>query len=237
MFNIHPSWESFFQQPIIQKELNNIFSVLDHTDYFPSKENIFRFAQTDRSNVKVILVGMEPYPSTYEKDGKIFPVATGRSFEIANVDDWKQKFKQSSLRNILKTIYYNETGMILPLDSIRKLIQNGNFPILPPHDWFSNLEDQGVLFLNASLTVKPYVVKSHTALWEVFMKELVKELDQEGITWLLWGKDAQNRILPELKHSQAILSCHPRLAEFVFENCFANIPLDWKGGVKIDGNS
>ena len=39
---------------------------------FSSKENIFRFAQTDRSNVKVILVGMEPYPSTYEKDGRYF---------------------------------------------------------------------------------------------------------------------------------------------------------------------
>lgn len=227
---IDKSWNDFLERKEIKEELNYIDNFLKARIYFPDKENILRFLSINKNNIKVVIVGMEPYPSSYEKDNKTYPIATGRSFEVANVDDWSQKFKQSSLRNILKTIYFNETNEKISLENLRSKIKNKEFEILQPHEWFNDLEEQGVLFLNASLTVQQYKVATHTKLWDRFITYLIKELDKNDVTWLLWGKDAQNRVLPHIEETKAICTCHPRLPEFVQENCFKNITnIKWKG--------
>lgn len=228
--DIDESWNEFLERKEIKEELDYIDDFLKARIYFPDKENILRFLEMDKNKIKVVIVGMEPYPSSYEKDGKTYPIATGRSFEIANVDNWDQKFKQSSLRNILKAIYFNETNEKISLEELRKKIQTNEFEILQPHEWFNNLEEQGVLFLNASLTVQQYKVGTHTKLWERFITYLIKELNKNEVIWLLWGKDAQERVLPHINSSKAICSCHPRLPEFVQENCFKYITnIQWKG--------
>ena len=103
---IHKSWLDFFTNDI-ENELENIEKQIGD-NYFPSKENILRFMQLDLNKVKYIIVGMEPYPSSYIENNQVIPEATGRSFEVSSVKSWNQKFKQSSLRNILKTIYFNK---------------------------------------------------------------------------------------------------------------------------------
>ena len=97
----HPSWNTFFERNDIQTELIKIDNYLKTTNYFPDKENIFRFAKNDKTKIKVVIMGMEPYPSSFTLSEKTYPVATGRSFEIANLQSWSEKFKQSSLRNII----------------------------------------------------------------------------------------------------------------------------------------
>ena len=227
---MHKSWKYFCNKEEVKKEIEKIDKFLSTTQFFPERTNIFRFLETDKNNIKVIIVGMEPYSSSFNKDGEDVPIATGRSFEIANVFNWDQKFKQSSLRNILKTVYLNTYGEEKSLDEIREKIKEGICQIAQPKEWFDNLEKQGVLFLNASLTVFPYKVKSHTKQWENFMNLLIQELDRKNVIWMLWGKDAQERVLPKLKNSKAITSCHPRLANFVKENCFAKVDnIDWTG--------
>lgn len=226
----HHSWNSFLCRLDVKNELIKIEAFLKDTTFFPEEKNILKFLKLDKKDIKVIIVGMEPYPSSYEKNGKTCPVATGRSFEIANLDNWNQKFKQSSLRNILKTIYFNYRKENISLEEIRNKILTSEFDILQPKDWFNNLESQGVLFLNASLTVKPYNVKSHIKIWEPFITMLIKELDNNNIKWLLWGKDAQDRVLPLIDANNAICSCHPRLPDFIQQNCFQYIDcINWKG--------
>lgn len=233
--NWHSSWDDFmsaeniYKQKVTLLELKNIEKQLG--EIFPLEENVLRFLQNDLDNMKAVIVGMEPYPSSFEKDGNIFPIATGRSFEIANVTDWNQKFKQSSLRNILKTIYYNEYGEIISLETLRNKIKNNEFPIKQPKEWFDSLEQQGVLFLNATLTVEPYNVDSHTKIWYVFMNDLIVYMSNRNpnLKWLLWGNKAKERVVPHI-NSNAIITCHPRLAEFVNENCFAKIKdINWLG--------
>lgn len=214
-----------------EEELKVIYDSIK--DFFPREDKVLRFLNMDFNNLKYIIVGMEPYPTAYEDKGMIIPEATGRSFEVSSLigKTWEDKFKQSSLRNILKAIHAAYTGRYEKLETIRKEISGEQFNMLPPGEWFDSMESQGVLFLNASLTVEPYNVGSHKALWDGFMTDLIKHIEvNQKVTWLLWGKDAQERVLPHVKNK--IISCHPRLAEFVTENCFANNDarrVDWRG--------
>lgn len=232
--NYHKSWNKFISCSDIVNELETIEKQIgkEIIDYFPKEENVLRFLSLDLSKIKYIIVGMEPYPSYYKINDEIIPEATGRSFEVNSVTSWEQKFKQTSLRNILKTIYLNEFGEKITIQELRNKIIDKSFLIKNPKDWFLSLERQGILFLNATLTVKPNEVNSHTLLWTYFMTELIQYIEKENseIIWLLWGKDAQNRVIPNLQKNNYICSCHPRLAEFVDENCFQYIKnINWKG--------
>ena len=93
------------------------------------------------------------------------------------------------------------------------------------------MENQGVLFLNASLTVEPGKPDSHRKIWDKFMTKLIKYISQnKNIKWLLWGDKAKTRVLPIIDESTAIISQHPRLDGFVKENCFKEIKeINWYG--------
>ena len=107
---IHDSWSNFWdnEDNKAKKEVKKIFNEIDKDDkdYFPKKENIFRFMQNDLTQIKCIIIGMDPYPSCYKKNDECIPNATGRSFEVASLESWQDKINQKSLINIIKTIYY-----------------------------------------------------------------------------------------------------------------------------------
>lgn len=237
--NIHPSWNEFLNKENVKEEMNKIDNFLNDELYFPRNENVYKFLEMDKNNIKVVILGMEPYPSFYtNKQGNKLPVATGRSFEVANVDNWSQKFKQSSLRNILKAIYFASKNEIISLDEIRKKINNNTFNIKQPHDWFNSLQNQGVLFLNASLTVRQGKVKTHTKVWESFMNLLINEINNDNVVWMVWGKDALERIkkfnlisdFKSISQQNIHYTCHPRLAQFVNENPFGKVNnINWLG--------
>ena len=228
--NIDSSWKFFFTDEI-KNELNKIEEKIGD-NFYPRKENVLRFAKTDFNNLKCVIVGMDPYPSDYIKDGVLVPEATGRSFEVSSLFDktWNTKFKQSSLRNMLKTVYFNETDVNKSLEDIRSYIENKTFDIKQPADWFNSLENQGVLFLNATLTVIPGKPDSHTKIWQNFMEKLIPFIDNKDVKWLLWGDKAQKRVLPLIDEKNAICCVHPRIASFVEENPFGKIKdINWKG--------
>lgn len=233
--SIHSSWNEFINRKDIVAELDKIHEKIGN-NYFPIEENVLRFLNMDLDSIKCIIVGMEPYPTSWIDNGKEIPIATGRSFEVSLLkgQDWNYKVKQSSIRNILKTFYFNETGIKKSLEDIRKEINNGDFQILKPDELFNNLEKQGVLFLNATLTVEKENVDSHRKYWEYFMNELIKYITSknDNVKWLLWGEKAKTRILPMINESAAIITQHPRLAGFVDENCFKYITnVKWTGKV------
>ena len=228
--NIHESFRPFFDKNLsllvdIEKNIGDNFC--------PLKENIFKFARMDLKNLKYVIVGMEPYPTTYETLVEtLVPVATGRSFEVGTINSWTEKYKQSSLRNILKTIYYNETGNYKTLSDIRTEILTKKFEIEDYKDWFNDMEAQGVMFLNATLTVETNIVGSHEKFWREFMKKLILFMNEENkdIKWFLWGKDAQKLILSVIPDCKHINTSHPRIASFVYENCFKNaLDVEWTG--------
>lgn len=199
------------------------------TEFFPFSDKILRSIPLNPKDVKCVFLGMEPYASWFYDDNRnIVPEATGRSFEVASVSDWNQKFKQSSLRNILKSLYFLHTGKDESLDVIREKIDSGEFPISQPHEWFDRMEEQGVVFLNASLTVRKDKPDTHTHLWEPFMNSLIKFYNSvnPGIIWILAGNTAQNRALRLV--NRAVLCPHPRVYEFVKACPFESIKdVEW----------
>lgn len=227
---ISPAYSEFFTDARLD-QLSEIAKKLSKVDFFPRAERVLRFAQIDPASLRCVIVGMDPYPShTVNRDGEIIPEATGRSFEVESVTDWGGKYRQASLRNILKSIYYMERGEVPTMETLREELASGSFPILPPHAWWDSLERQGVLFLNASLTVLPAHPGTHADLWDGFMTDLMSFIAGKvpQAVWLLWGNVAQNRV-PETVTNK-ICSCHPRLPGFVTECPFASLPdICWLG--------
>ena len=134
--------------------------------------------------------------------------------------------------SIIVPVYNAEEFLEDCIKSIRKKINSNEHPIAQPHDWFNNLEKQGVLFLNATLTVQPGKVDTHTKYWNNFMNKLITYIVSVNpdVKWLLWGDKAQKRILPLIDDNTAICTVHPRLDEFINQNCFSQIKdINWLG--------
>lgn len=182
-------------------------------------------------NLNYVLIGMDPYPQDYAlNDNIIKPVATGRCFEPDYLDNWLDEMNKS-LENILKVIYLNETNTIKSINEIRSEIYNNRFKILPPHEWFDNLENQGVLLLNYALTVKKNSPGSHIKLWSNFTTKLVNYINENNndINWILLGKNAQ--ILSKyIDNYKLIIGPHPSYYTFIDkDNCFKQLDIDFTG--------
>lgn len=187
----HSSWDLFLTPQKI-KELEYIESQIGD-NYTPSSEKVLRFLSVDLSKIKVIILGLDPYP---EKER-----ATGRSFEVGGLTSWNQPFRQASLRNIVRLIYKDYNGITqhdeIPTYSyIRGEIVEGRFNILPPDKLFDSLEEQGVLFLNTYFTTEIGVAtaNSHRDIWNSFSMDLIQYIDKinNTVNWFLWGKEAQS---------------------------------------------
>lgn len=196
--------------------------------YFPGEEDVMRFTAIAPDKVSGIVIGMDPYPSWTVSGGEIIPEATGRSFEVRSVTSWHQKFRQSSLRNILKAVYSEiewDTGA--SLSTIRADLGAGNVSIPEPPELFNRLEARGVMFLNAALTVRPDEPGSHMDIWAPFMERLMLYLADSSpqAVWMLFGNNAQNLVMPILKgkHVDVVKTCHPRLTGFIKDRPFRGI--------------
>lgn len=149
---------------------------------FPPKKQIFRALElTPFDEVKVVILGQDPYHNDHQ--------ANGLSFSVS-----KEVGTPPSLRNI-----FIELKADLNIDRTNKELE----------DW----AQQGVLLLNATLTVKAHFPNSHKNLgWEKFTNFIIKEISdkKENVVFVLWGAFAQKKIefIDTNKHF-VIESAHP----------------------------
>lgn len=185
---VDKSWDNFLKDSI-KDNLKEIEPKIAN-NYTPENKNILRFMSIDINNVKVVILGQDPYP---QKENNNY-IATGRAFEVSNLSDWKD-LKNKSLQNILKLLCVNnrENKTIPSFEEVKQEIRNKNFKILPPDKFFTNLEKQGVLLLNTALTCEVGKSNSHKNIWKNFILEIIKYIDSENpnIKWLLWGDNAK----------------------------------------------
>jgi uracil-DNA glycosylase len=150
---------------------------------YPPGPLIFNaFNKTPFTDVKVVLLGQDPYHNKGQAHGLSFSVPDGVA-------------KPPSLINIFKELE-NDLG-ITPA-------KNGNL-----ERWAI----QGVLLLNASLTVRQNEPASHSKIgWLQFTDAVISKLSEQkkGIIFLLWGKFAQDKqsIIDETKH-YVLKAAHP----------------------------
>lgn len=161
----------------LKKELSSGHSI------YPQGKQIFNaFNLTPFDQVKVVILGQDPYHGTGEAHGLSFSVPEGIRIP-------------PSLRNIFKEL-------------------KADLDIDPPLNW--NLEKrakQGVLLLNASLTVRKNSPNSHKDIgWQIFTDAVIKTLSdkKEGIVFILRGAFAQQKasLIDTDKHF-ILKSAHP----------------------------
>ena len=149
---------------------------------FPPKVQIFRALDlTPFDNVKVVIIGQDPYHNDDQANGLCFSVS--------------EKLKAPpSLKNIFKELQDD-----LGIERSRQELD----------DW----AEQGVLLLNATLTVKAHSPNSHKNLgWEKFTNFIIQEISdkKENVVFVLWGAFAQKKeeLINSSKHF-IVKSAHP----------------------------
>jgi uracil-DNA glycosylase len=231
--DVHSSWEKLLTREVIE-ELDLIEKKIG-CDINPQHENVLRFMKCDLNDINVVILGQDPYP----EKGK----ATGRAFEVGDLYSWNQKFRQVSLKNIVRLIYKNYNNIdeyceIKKFSEIQKEIEEGKFTILPPDKIFKSWEKQGVLLLNTYFTVIPGISGSHVSVWEKFSVELLRYISEENgeISWFLWGKQAEDK-KQFIKSGRFYTSRHPMMCsekysdDFLRNDCFKNTMsiVNWLG--------
>ncbi len=175
-----------FEKPYM-KELETFLAKEIHSgvEVYPPFELIFNaFCQTPFDQVKVVIIGQDPYHGPGQAHGLSFSVPKGVP-------------APPSLQNIFKEI-------------------KDDLGIAPPsHACLINWARQGVLLLNATLTVRANEAKSHHGKgWEIFTDRVAQLLcaREDPIVFLLWGKSAYEKfqhISTSASHHLALTAPHP----------------------------
>ncbi|MFN2440149.1 MAG: uracil-DNA glycosylase [Chitinophagaceae bacterium] len=185
---IEASWkevlESEFKKPYFKQIADHIkIEKLQGKIIYPAGSLIFHaFDKTPFQNLKVVILGQDPYHGPRQAHGLSFSVQKGIQ-------------PPPSLVNIFKELQ-NDVGMLIP--------NHGNL-----EKW----AEQGVLLLNASLTVRAQEPMSHSKIgWHYFTNSVITKISEqrEHVVFMLWGKFAQEKeVLINTKKNLVLKSAHP----------------------------
>lgn len=107
-------------------------------NYTPKEDLVFRFLKNDLHKIKVVILGLDPYT----EEG----IATGRCFEVANLDTWDSNKVNNSLRNIARVIYkLGNNKELVKFTDIKEKIRNDENSFVKPNKMFDIWESEGVL--------------------------------------------------------------------------------------------
>ncbi|AUP81433.1 uracil-DNA glycosylase [Flavivirga eckloniae] len=185
--DIHESWKPYlekeFEKPYFKDLIRFVRSEYKSQTCFPPGKQIFNaFNHCHFDDVKVVIIGQDPYHGHGQANGLCFSVNNG----IAH---------PPSLINIFKEI---EADLGIPYPESGDLMR-----------W----ADQGVLLLNATLTVRAHQAGSHQKQgWETFTDATIKIISdsKENIVFLLWGGYAKQKVkLINTNKHKILTSGHP----------------------------
>lgn len=185
--NIHKSWKPYlqteFDKPYFKDLVNFVKDEYKNYKCYPPGLQIFNaFEHCHFDDVKVVIIGQDPYHGMGQANGLCFSVNDGI-------------LHPPSLINIFKEI---ESDLGIPYP------KSGNL-----NKW----ADQGVLLLNATLTVRASNAGSHQRKgWEVFTDQVIKIISEKknNVVFLLWGGYAKQKIkLIDTQKHYVLTSGHP----------------------------
>lgn len=186
--NLNIEWKTFLEneihKPYFQDLMNDIDNEYNNFTCYPPKKKIFAAFDACRfTDLKVVIIGQDPYHGKGEANGLCFSVNDGIKIP-------------PSLRNIFREINDDFETVFFPT--------SGNL-----ESWAK----QGVLLLNASLTVREDFPNSHKHLnWSIFTDTIIQKISdkKENIVFLLWGNFAQKKGIKIDRNKHLVLeSGHP----------------------------
>ena len=179
----NPLLKQEFGKPYWKELQQYVYEERKQFKVFPENEEVFTaFHLTSFSDVKVLILGQDPYHGDGQAHGLSFSVKEGIAVP-------------PSLRNI-----YKELKSDLGID-------------IPNHGNLGAWALQGVLLLNATLTVRAHQAGSHQGKgWETFTDQVIQQVNQkkEKTVFILWGAFARKKKdLIDLNQHHVIESSHP----------------------------
>ncbi|WP_375751297.1 uracil-DNA glycosylase [Vibrio sp. HN007] len=153
------------------------------TVYPPAQDVFNAFRYTELSDVKVVILGQDPYHGPNQAHGLCFSVLPGVK-------------TPPSLVNMYKELAQDIPGFEIP-----------------GHGYLKSWAEQGVLLLNTVLTVEQGKAHSHSKTgWETFTDRVIEAVNEhcEGVIFLLWGAHAQKkgRVIDRNRH-HVLMAPHP----------------------------
>jgi uracil-DNA glycosylase len=200
---MHISWKPLFDQ----YKFN--LSELYNNEVYPPQELVFRVFDMDVKEIKIVLLGQDPY----HKEGQ----ADGLSFSVS-----KETKIPRSLRNIFKELKHE-----FPERNYQ--FEHGNLNI-----WFDR---EKIFLLNSSLTVEQGKPSSHIKHWEQFTDKVIEyiSLNNDNCVFLLLGNYAKSKSNLIENKNNIVSAPHPSpLARgFIGSNVFTQIEdkigiINWK---------
>ena len=166
--NWHDTLSEEKQQPYFQDLIHKVNQErADGKVIYPPNAEVFQaFVSTPLADIKVVILGQDPYHGPEQAHGLAFSVRQGVKIP-------------PSLRNMYKELNTDIQGFEIP--------NHGNL-----HAW----AEQGVLLLNTVLTVEAGQAHSHAKWgWERFTDKVVDVINQhqQHVVFLLWGSHAQKK--------------------------------------------
>ena len=185
--NLSESWKNIlsaeFDKPYFKELTGFINKEYSNYQCFPKIDEVFSaFDNCSFKDLKVVIIGQDPYHDENQANGLCFSVKDGIKHP-------------PSLKNIFKEIA-TDLNIEIP--------QSGNL-----EKWAK----QGVLLLNATLTVRAHQAGSHQKKgWETFTDFVIEQIskEKESVVFLLWGKFAESKMkLINLKKHTILVAPHP----------------------------
>ncbi len=184
---IHPSWMERvggeFEKDYFKSLKNFLVQEKQQYTIYPPGSQIFSaFNTTPFDEIKVVIIGQDPYHGHGQANGLCFSVSDGIPIP-------------PSLKNIFKELE-DDLGVPIP--------NSGNL---------ERLAKQGVLLINATLTVRANQAGSHQKQgWENFTNEIIHQVStyRENVVFLLWGRFAQEKeVMIDARKHHILKAAHP----------------------------
>lgn len=177
-----PAVSAEFHKPYYRELYRFVREEYSRETVFPPADDIFNALHfTPLSEVKVLILGQDPYHNYHQAHGLSFSVPPD------------QKEIPPSLQNIYKELQ-TDLGCRIP--------NNG---------YLKKWADQGVLLLNTVLTVRAHQANSHQGKgWEQFTDAIIRAVNAQDrpVVYMLWGKPAQGKI-PMLDNPRHLILTAP----------------------------
>lgn len=186
-------WGDKLKTFLLSEDFNSILNTLlaearAGKRFTPPVKQMFRaFEECPLSNLKVVVIGQDPYPQPY--------VADGIAFSCSNIGK-----PEASLRYIFK--------------AIEDTIPNENSYLWDPD--LARWSNQGVLMLNTALTTTIHKTGTHYELWKPFLTFLFDFLtvNNPGLVYVFMGKKAQEWAESIPDYAPRIFTTHPASAAY-----------------------
>lgn len=179
---LDPGWAEALEPVAEQVAAMGEFCSAQTSGFLPARNQVLAAFTRPFSQVRVLVVGQDPYPSPGQAVGLAFSVAPGL------------RPLPRSLQNIVREL----------ADDLSPDSQDVDGDLTP---WC----EQGVLLLNRVLTVAPGAAGSHRGKgWEQITDQAIRALVRRGgpLVAVLWGRDAQT-LRPQLADVPLVQSSHP----------------------------